>query len=136
MTNLIGVGAAMFDLRLKDDHHDVKINSDVEIRLDSRIIMELISNLHHLSTSIDGGLKKLKCDRNGLTADYSFDTNDGRKWKQQLIFLQYPDSNPKQTFNVTDGFALNEFTPHRLIRDIVIRLLNDFGMVDIKIDVV
>ena len=126
----------MYKLELKDEHYNVKINSDKEIRLDVRITGELISNLNLLSTAINGGLKKLKCDRNGLVSDYSFDTNDGRKWKQQLIFAQYPDLNPKQTFDVQDGFALNEFTPHRLIRDIIIRLLNDYGLVDIKIDVV
>ena len=126
----------MYKLELKDEHYNVKINSDKEIRLDARITGELIANLNLLSTAINGGLKKLKCERNGLVSDYSFDTNDGRKWNQQLIFAQYPDLNPKQTFDVSDGFALNEFTPHRLIRDIVIRLLNDFEMVDIKIDVV
>lgn len=125
----------VYKLELKDTHYQVIINSDVEISLNSRIINELIINLDLLSTAINGGLKELECIRTNGICNYSFETNNGRTWNQQIIFSQYPDLDPRQTFNVTDQFTLKEFNPHRIIRDIVIRLVNEYKMKDIKIEV-
>lgn len=125
----------VFQTELKDPTNEITIIADEELFLKDDIIRQLISLLDNLSTNIESGLKQLSSSRTNLTANYSFETNDDRSWNQTLIFDQFPDSNPKQTFNITDQFRLTEFAPQRSVRDLIIQMYNNFGLVSIEIEI-
>ncbi len=50
---------------------------------------------------------------------------DGRRWNQTLRFA--PD-RISMTFTVSDEWTLEEFVPHRAVRDAVIHLQRGFGL--------
>lgn len=125
----------MFQVSLKDPENEIVITSDIKLRVDDPIIKELLGLLKTLTVNIDSGLKELSASRTNGTTNYSFETNDGRLWNQTISFDQFPDPNPKQTFNITDGFRLTEFEPHEAVRDLIIRLYNEINLKSITIEI-
>jgi len=66
--------------------------------------------------------------------DYKIFTVDSRVWKQILDFSSSGDLNVVQTFNVSPGWRLREFTPHRELRDTVSRLVASHKVIELKAD--
>jgi len=126
----------VFATKLNDDHHEIEIVSDKELLLSDNIIRRMILLLNDLSDKIDSGLKELQCTRENGFINYTFETNDGRIWNQSIEFAQYPDTDPKLTFNVTSGFKLSEFAPHRDIRYLIIQMTNEIGLVSMVLEVI
>lgn len=66
------------------------------------------------------------------TFTYRFTATDGRLWQQTLRFDT--DADPKMTFSVPDGWRASEFSIHREIRDIVVRLISKHGLIEYRWD--
>lgn len=62
---------------------------------------------------------------------YQFSTSDGREWNQVLRVEQ---DGTMMTFDVADWWRLSEFTPHRAIRELVLRLIREHQVYKIKFD--
>jgi len=63
---------------------------------------------------------------------YTFETQDGRKWKQTIRV--YPTLNTStMSFNVADLWRVDEFADGRPIRDLLITLSKQYGIVSVKL---
>lgn len=63
------------------------------------------------------------------TFKYTYTTKDEREWRQDIIASS---ADPMMTFNVTDPWRLSEFRLHREVRDLVVELLWERNVVEIK----
>lgn len=63
--------------------------------------------------------------------DYSFKSVDGRSWKQIIDVTNHADYS--MTFNTNEEWKLSEFTPHRPLRDHVVKMAHDYQLNFIKV---
>ena len=63
---------------------------------------------------------------------YRIDLVDGRAWTQILTFASAADRNPSMTFAVpAPGWKLTEFVSQRDLRDAIIGLIADHGLISV-----
>lgn len=80
---------------------------------------------------------ELRVDRTGVSQwNYSFESIDKRHWRQTVDFST---SRVLMNFDVKDYWALEEFVPHRVIREHIIGMIRFFELerlaCDFKTDV-
>ena len=103
----------------------IKAEFIMPVTMDEPQWQKFVDSLQFFSTQLS--LKKLTFQHDsGTEYDYTFTTQDGRKWKQSLYFDT--PANPGMTFTVSDKFMLNEFIPQRDVRDALIELVKDFKL--------
>lgn len=66
---------------------------------------------------------------------YEFETADGRTWSQELtVATTRPLQDSTMTFDVPDPWKLDEFKPHRALRDTVILIAAKLGLVKLELN--
>lgn len=102
------------------------VDSDTPLRISSSQIQDLWTSLDAMHDVV--AVKEFSWKRNDadLTLyDYQFTLVDGRRWNQTIRFV---DGTAFMTFDVVAEWSLEEFTPHRRVRDSVISLRNRYGL--------
>ena len=103
------------------------IESAVEMPLYHAGALLLIESLREFRTKLD--IVRCRCHKLGNFHRYEFNVSDGRKWKQDLDIVSGVETI--QSFNITDGFKESEFALHRIVRQIMIDLVQEYGATDI-----
>lgn len=120
----------MPQLELKDGTKTLEIISVTVLTIGEPDIISLNEYLDKMNTLVPLTKFEVKQDTVDTTKyKYRFDADDLRVWKQEIF------TDPVEfdmTFNVTDKWKLSQFAAQRPIRDIVIRLIKNFGISKIE----
>lgn len=120
----------MPQLELKDGTKTLEIVSVTSLTIGEPDVISLNEYLDKFNTITPLTKFEVKQDIVDPTKyNYRFDADDGRIWKQE-IFSDPVEYN--MTFDVTDKWKLSQFASQRPIRDIVIRLIKNFGISKIE----
>lgn len=82
------------------------------------------------------GITEIRCNvdpNNPLRQKLRVEHQDGRIWKQDMIFSGPSDSNPIVEFNVNPGWALSEYDYVRDVRKELVRLITTHGLTNLTI---
>ena len=96
---------------------------------------KLLTTLAHISSIVQ--VKRFRFTPDPPVAEryrYLLELDDGRTWEQALTFDVATD--PKMTFDVSDGWRLSEFSTQRPLRDLVVEARSKHAVtkIDVKIN--
>jgi hypothetical protein len=115
-------------VELKDHARDVSIVVDSNLSATHPDVLELF----HRLTSLSQATPIASFDVAKLTGNdykYEFAFKDGRTFKQTL---RIPSNAPaSMNFNVGDYFLVNEFAPHRTLRDWIVYCVQTHKLISI-----
>ena len=102
---------------------------DIKSHRPFSVTMSIMRDLEIAVTTMHTALPIQKCEIKTLSVsplryEYRIDLVDGRVWLQFLDFVAFDDTDPKQEFDVSDGWKLTEYTLQRSIREALIGLVN------------
>ena len=111
---------------INDAYRELDIDSDSPIETTHGKIIELMLLTVTMNAAMP--LDLIKLDRIGATDDYDYEftLKDGRRWRQK-IRVDLP-AEPSMSFGPTGFFTLSEFVPHRPVRDVLVALIQTFGV--------
>lgn len=93
-------------------------------------VQRFIKALVELNKKVELAFFAVKTIAGSPNYTYQFIGKDGRQWNQELDATAEPDS---MNFDVPDFFTLEEFTPHRAVREHVFTLIRDNALVNIEV---
>lgn len=112
------------NISIDDSKCTLKIHDAGSLTASDPVVMDLWKNLSAFATSVVGGLDKITINQvSGILYTYEIKTKDGRTWNQNLKF----DEGVQMTFDAPEFWKLSEFEPHRIVRSVIIDLIQQFG---------
>ncbi len=115
----------MFTLELKDATREITVETDTQLDMLAERARAFAAAVEVLHAAIPlASFLGQRTVGNPLLYTYSFVTRDGRVWNQTINF----QNGVSMTFSVPDGWRLEEFVPHRAVRDAFVLLVRDFGL--------
>ena len=115
----------MFSIELKDNTRKIEIETDIAVVLYHERVQAFIKAIEalHVATPLTRFIGK-RHPMNALVYMYTFDTEDGRTWNQDISF----EDGVRMTFDVEEYWKLEEFVPHREVRNEFVLMVRDFGL--------
>lgn len=115
----------------------VEFVADDSVAVNDPVIRSVQDELARLNLAI--ALTEFTFEHTGTsgteyTYTYEWEATDGRVWSQILVFTGDGDTNPRLGFGFTDTFHLDEFAPHRAVRDAAVKARNDRGLTLLKVE--
>jgi len=97
------------------------------------VLMGLVDALYKTTPLTEFNVHKIS-GTNPQEHHYGFILQDGREWSQILrVSNQHPQNNTVMNFAIPDFFSLDEFLPHRALRDYIVKLIAMRGLEKIEI---
>lgn len=123
----------MFTVTAKDDHCDVKLDTDVYISMYDSLLISLLSRIRQFKDVAP--LKFVKVTRtSALHWELKIKAVDGRIWNQTFTFLSFADADPSCTYNISDPWKINETGMMRGVRDLLPDLMRVYNVVALNVN--
>lgn len=107
-----------------------RLGSDVDFTLPSTNLYSFVAKFDLFRQAADIELFEVKPGVNENEYSYKFRHVDGRVWNQVLEIPEIGDV--KMTFDIADKWAVSEFAAHREVRDLVISLVREQNIREIR----
>ena len=118
-----------FTVELKDTASKIEIETDKPLAALADQVRAFAAAMNILNAAVPLASFLGARTMNPLIYSYTFTTIDGRTWAQALDF----QDGVKMTFNVPVGWRLEEFVPHRAVRDQFVLMVRDFDLVKVAV---
>lgn len=117
-------------MQIKAHDWEIEIESSAHILLSDEHLSEMLKLLSDLQSAAN--MEEFNfVKRVDGKFDYEFKSFDGREWNQVIDVTNHADYS--MIFNTDDWWKLSEFTPHRPLRDHVVKMAHDFQLEWIKV---
>lgn len=122
-----------FLLELKNSQRSMEIETELFLSFAETPVLALSQALDVLGEAVP--LAHFETVRTEVN-EYSYEIRaaDGRLFRQTFLFAETP--TPGMTFDVPQRWQLSEFALHRPLRDLIVTLIRDFGLIKLEVDYV
>ena len=120
-------------IRLQDGYKDIRVTQTANWLVSNNWYMSLVAALDALHLVVPMSKVRFMAKVTPGEFEYKLTTLDGRVFTETIREIVGFD-NYESDFSVTDFWNIRELVPHRVLRDIVVRLHLDAGLTDLKVD--